>query len=184
MTYDVNRARDIHRRTTLDNWSDDPALMHYTFLRFSEFFPQAVIRREGPVAALDYTLRDDIARFQVNSTLGAMALEDYVAEAPVNGVVIAEGGRIVLERYPRMCSFDRHLLMSVSKIFVSTVAGILEDRGLVDVRSGIERYLPALKDSPWDGVSVLDVLDMASGIDCPEEGIDDAYSNPDQPYYH
>jgi CubicO group peptidase (beta-lactamase class C family) len=184
MTYDVNQARDIHRRTTLDNWSDDPALMHYAFLRFSEFFPQAMIHRDGPVMALDYTLRDDIARFQVDSALGAMALENYVEAAPVNGVVIAQGGRIVFERYPRMRPFDRHLLMSVSKIFVSTVVAILEDRGQIDVRLGIGRYLPALKGSAWDGVSVLDVLDMASGINCPEEGVDDAYSNPDQPYYH
>ena len=184
MTYDVHQARDIHRRTTLGNWSDDPALMHYTFLHLPEFFPHATIHRHGPVAALDEAPRDDIASFQVQSRLGRMALEDYTAAAPVNGVVIAQGGKIVFERYPRMRPFDKHLLMSVSKIFVSTVVGILEDRGLVDVAAGVEHYLPALKGLAWDGVSVLDVLDMASGIDCPEEGVDDAYSNPDQPYYH
>lgn len=183
-SYDLDSARTFHEETTLQNWSDDPRLMHYSFLHMSEFFPHAIIHRNEPASELDEALRDDIAGFQVDSTLGRTTLERYVEAAPVNGVVIVEGGRIVFERYPRMRPFDKHLLMSVTKIFVSTIIGIMEDRGQIDVEQGVQHYLPALEGSAWDGTSVLDVLDMASGIDCPEEGVPDAYSNPAQPYYH
>lgn len=183
-SYSADQARRLHRRFTLANWSDEPDLMHYTFLHLPEFFPHAVIHRKGPIAALATDPRDDVARFEVACSLGSMTLERYVEAAPVNGLAIAQGGRIVFERYPRMRPHDKHLLMSVSKIFAALVVAILEDRGLVDVGRPVEHYLPALEGSGWDGVSVLDVLDMASGIACPEEGIDDAYSNPDRPYYH
>ncbi|MEM7120502.1 MAG: serine hydrolase [Pseudomonadota bacterium] len=184
MRYSADDAAAFHRRVSLQNWSDDPDLMYYTFLHLQEFFPHAMIHRSGPVSTLDYALRDEVARFPVKSRLGTMPMDEYVDTAPVNGVVIAQGGEIVFERYPRMRPFDKHLLMSVTKIMVSALVAILEDRGMVDVKLGIEHYLPALSDSAWAGTSVLDVLDMASGIDCPEEGIPDAYSNPEQPYYH
>ncbi len=183
-SYSADRARELHRRFTLANWSDEPDLMHYSFLHLSEFFPHAVIHRQGPVSLLASDPRDDVARFEVASSLGPMTLERYVEAAPVNGLAIAQGGKIVFERYPRMRPHDKHLLMSVSKIFAALIVAILEDRGLVDVRRPVEHYLPALAGSGWAGVSVLDVLDMASGIACPEEGIEDAYSNPDQTYYH
>ena len=184
LQYDYDAARDCHQQTTLQNWSETPELMHYAFLHMPEFFHHAVIHRSGAIANLGETSCEDIARFEVESTLGTMTLEAYVEAAPVNGVVIAREGSIVFERYPRMRPFDKHLLMSVTKIFVSTIIGILEDHGQIDVEQGVQHYLPALESSAWDGTSILDVLDMASGIDCPEEGIADAYSNPDQSYFH
>ncbi len=184
VNYSADDAAAFHRRMTLQNWSDDPDMMSYSFLHMPEFFPHAIVHRSGPVSTLNDASRTDIARFEVKSALGDMPLEDYVNTAPVNGVVIAQGGDIIFERYPGMRSFDKHLLMSVTKIMVSALVAILEDRGLVDVRQGIDHYLPVLKGSAWEGTSVLDVLDMASGIDCPEEGGEDAYSNPEQPYYH
>ena len=51
--YDAETSAEIHRRVTLENWSDEPDLMHYTFLRLSEFFPHAIVHRGGPVAPLD-----------------------------------------------------------------------------------------------------------------------------------
>jgi CubicO group peptidase (beta-lactamase class C family) len=178
------QAQAFHRDTNLGNWSDDPRLMYYAFLHMTELFPYALIHRSGPVEAFAEAPDEAVARCKVESSLGAMALEDYVAAAPVNGVVVVDGGRIVFERYPRMRPFDKHLLMSVSKIFVSTIIGVLEDRGLVEAAAPVEHYLPDLKGSAWEGTTVLDILNMASGIACPEEGITDAYTNPRQPYYH
>jgi CubicO group peptidase (beta-lactamase class C family) len=72
--------------------------------------------------------------------------------------------------------------MSVSKGYASTLVAILEDRGLIDRDAAIETYLPELQDSGWEGVPVLDVLDMASGIDC-HERIKGAYTDPAECYY-
>jgi CubicO group peptidase (beta-lactamase class C family) len=77
---------------------------------------------------------------------------------------------------------DKHLYMSVSKGLAATLIAILEDRELIDVSKGVETYLPSLAGSGWEGVSVKNVLDMASGIGC-LEGEEGAYSDPDTCYY-
>ena len=181
--YGAERSFKNHRDFTHQNWSDGGEIMHYAFLHMPEFFRHAVVHRAGSVADLPSNPRDDIASLAVETNLGRMTLDQYVQTAPVNGVVVAQGGEIVYERYPRMRPHDKHLLMSVSKVFVSTVVGILEDRGLIDTSEPIERYLPEVRGSGWEGVAVQDALDMCSGIDCLEIGIDGAYSDPATCYY-
>ena len=118
----------------------------------------------------------------VRTPLGTLTLDEYVQRGPVNGVVILERGAIVYERYPRMRRVDKHLLMSVSKVFAGTLIGILEDRGQVDSQASVETYVPELRGSGWEGVSVRDVLDMTSGIDC-DELSPEAYHETDSTYY-
>jgi CubicO group peptidase (beta-lactamase class C family) len=72
--------------------------------------------------------------------------------------------------------------MSVSKVFAGTLIAILEDRGQLDSRATVETYLPELRGSGWDGVSVRDVLDMTSGIDC-DELAPEAYHDTESAYY-
>ena len=63
---------------------------------------------------------------------------------------------------------DKHVWFSVSKILVSTSVAILEDRGQIDVNQPIDFYLHGLTETAWEGIPIIDILDMASGIDCPE----------------
>lgn len=55
---------------------------------------------------------------------------------------------------------DDHIFFSVSKPFVSTLAAILGDRGQLDVSRAIDHSMPELKGSVWEGVPVVDVLDI------------------------
>jgi CubicO group peptidase (beta-lactamase class C family) len=121
-----------------------------------------------------------VAAFPV---LPGTSLDAYVASGPVSGMVVVQAGRIVFERYPRMEPGDCHLLMSVTKAFTSVVAGTLERRGLLDLGQPVDAVLPELSGSGWAGVTGQDVLDMASGIDCPEVGSAGAYTDPDHPFY-
>ena len=157
--------------------------MHYTFLHMTEFFRHAVIHRSGEISRLPTAPREDISNLAVKTRLGDMSIDEYVQRGPVDGVVAVYRGEIVFERYPRMRPFDKHLLMSVSKIFVSTIIGILEDRGELDSNAAIDVFLPELSGSGWEGVSVRDILDMASGIDCLESDEPGAYSDPATGYY-
>lgn len=183
-TGSIDETRRYHRETTLTNWANGGEIMHYVFLHMPEFFHHAYIHRTGPISTLEDVLDDRVGNFPVETRLGAMTLDEYVRhpESTVDGVVVLRGGTIAYEAYPRMRPFDKHLLMSVSKPFASTLIAMLEDRGLIGAASPVETYLPELAGSGWEGVSVLDVLDMASGIDC-REWDDDAYTNPEHPYY-
>jgi CubicO group peptidase (beta-lactamase class C family) len=94
------------------------------------------------------------------------------------GVVIVHQGRIVYEQYPGQQPYEKPIYWSVTKAFVSTVLAILEDRGLVDVSKPIDHYLPELSKSSYSGITVRNILDMAPGVDCPEE-----YEDEDSCYY-
>jgi CubicO group peptidase (beta-lactamase class C family) len=65
----------------------------------------------------------------------------------------------------------------VSKAFTATAFAILEDAGRVDLRRPVEAYLPELKGSAWEGIPLVEVADMRSGVEG-EETSGDAYRNP------
>jgi CubicO group peptidase (beta-lactamase class C family) len=180
--YTFDDVRTYHDTFTLRNWIEPGEMMRYAFLRTPEFMPHALIHRDGPIATLAEAPRDDLPQTPVHTPLGTLSLDDYVRRGPVNGVVILHRGAIVYERYPRMRRIDKHLLMSVSKVFISTLIAILEDRGLLDGRTPVDSYVPELGGSGWEGVSLRDVLDMASGIDC-DELAPEAYQRTDSTYY-
>jgi CubicO group peptidase (beta-lactamase class C family) len=83
-------------------------------------------------------------------------------------MVVVHRGRIVFEDYPGMRPFDYHVWMSTAKTTTSLVVRLLAEAGKIDVARPIEGYMPALRGTEWAGTSVLDVLDMASGMDIVE----------------
>ncbi len=181
--YSLQEADAFRRQWTIDNWDEGGPLMRYVFLNMSEFWNHSVIHRAGPVRSLPVATRSEIAKFVTTTERGDMPLDQYVRNSTVNGALVLHRGKIVYESYPRMRPQDKHLYMSVSKPFAATLVAILEDRELIDVTRPIDSYLPKLAGSGWQGVSVIDILDMASGIDC-LEGEDGAYADPRTCYYH
>lgn len=182
--FSPGEAERLGREVNLENWDDGGEISRYAFLSIPKIFPTAVIGcGDGAVLALETSLEDDVARYEVAlADGGVMAFDDYVGSGALDGIVIVRGGKVVYESYPRMGSSDQHILFSVSKVLVSTVVAILEDQGLVDVSKPVDVYVPALRGTAWEGIPVLDVLDMASGIDALEE-IEDSYTNPERAHY-
>ena len=180
--YSLEEATEYRQQWDLDIWDEGGPLMRYVFLNMSEFWNHSVIDRGGAVRSLAEDIRADVAGFVTTTDEGEISLDDYINDSTVNGALVLHQGRIVYESYPRMFAEDKHNYMSVSKGFASTLVAILEDREVIDVSKPIDSYLPKLGGSGWDGVPVIDVLDMASGIGCleMEEG---AYDNPERCYY-
>ena len=180
--YSVEDATEFRHQWTIDNWDDGGPLMRYVFLNMPEFWNHSVIDRGGPTRTLPDASRADVGDFVTSTEQGEMTLTRYVQESTVNGALVLHRGQVVFEAYPRMFPEDKHLHMSVSKGFTATLIAILEDREQIDVSKPVDSYLPKLTGSGWEGVPVIDVLDMASGIGC-LEGEEGAYSNPDRCYY-
>jgi CubicO group peptidase (beta-lactamase class C family) len=168
---------------TLTNWDLGGAPSAWAYLHAGELFPAAEISPRRRPAELDRASADSVASVAEFAVQPGVSLDEYVARGPVSGIVVVLGGRIVFERYPRMRPGDRHLLMSVTKAFTSAVTSILERRGLLDLGRPVDTVLPELAGSGWAGVTGQDVLDMASGIDCPEVGSPGAYTDPSRPFF-
>ncbi len=152
------------------------------YLHTSEFFPTAAIHRRGPVKALPYALDPAIADYTWPEGDRKVRFAQHLRDSGIDGVVIVHRGRIVYEDYLRMRPQDKHLLFSVTKAFLGTLVGILEDRGRISVEQTIDFYLPELKGTAWENIRVVDILDMASGMEGSEwQGA--PYSDPAHRHY-
>ncbi|MCZ6778044.1 MAG: serine hydrolase [Acidobacteria bacterium] len=138
------------------------------FKNVHQLYPTVNVYRDGPVRELRYRLMAEIADYRVETPDGEMRYVDFLhsEHSTTMGMVIVHRGEIVFETYPRMKEYEKPIYWSVTKAIVATVVAILEDRGEVDVSQPIELYIPELKGSQLAGITVRNLLDMASGIDC------------------
>ena len=137
--------------------------LRWLHLNGPQFFTHAWVHRDGPISALDTKIEEEIGRVKADTILGEMSLDDWIRDGTVDGYLVIHRGKIVFEQYPRMRSFDKHHWWSTRKGLVATMIAMLEDQGKVDTSKGVENYVPALKGTAWEGIPVIDVLDMASG---------------------
>jgi CubicO group peptidase (beta-lactamase class C family) len=93
-------------------------------------------------------------------------LYDYLAVNRVAGLLVLKDGQVALELYqygntPR----TRWMSMSIAKSITSTlIAAAVQQGAIGSIDDLVTTYLPALKGSAYDGVSIRDILLMASGV--------------------
>lgn len=179
--YVPTEGQRIRRAINLQNWDDGGDLTHYVYLHTSEIFPTADIHRAGPISALVEAPTPAVGAYVVKTENGRkVTLAEFVAaNNGIDGIIVLHHGRVVYEAYPRMRPEDKHLLMSVTKAFVGTAVGILEDRGKIDIHRPINDYIRELKGTAWEGITVRDILEMASGM----EGANESYTDPADKHY-
>jgi len=149
-------------------WVPTGKNMAWNNKHLQQLFPSVPVYRDGQVRELKYALNQELADFLVETPDGKMRFVDFLDSdhSTSMGVVVLRKGKIVFEHYARMQEYEKPIWWSVTKIFSSSLIALLEDRGLIDVTKPVEFYLPELKHSDFAGVTVRNVLDMASGIDC------------------
>ncbi len=161
--------------TALHNWQTSPHL-HWSFQHIADLLPVATISRgQGPVVPLAAGAGvGDLRGVTLVNTLGTPTTVGQVINSTnTDGWIVSHRGRIVAEDYlDGMTPATRHLLMSVSKSLVGTVAGALCDSGVLHADAPITSYLPDLHGSGYDGATVRHLLDMRSGIRFSENYLD------------
>ncbi|MEU6722948.1 serine hydrolase [Nonomuraea wenchangensis] len=96
-------------------------------------------------------------------------LDDFLKATKTNGFVVLDGQDIVLERYVGADRDMRFQSWSMAKSFTSAAIGIaLREGHIRSIDDPVTRYLPELKRSGFDGVSIRNLLRMSSGIEWEE----------------
>ncbi|MBB3090854.1 serine hydrolase domain-containing protein [Nocardioides albus] len=160
---------------SLENWQTTP-MLEWSFQHVEELFPTALIGRgDGPVGDLGPPAAD-MSMVEVPLADGRTLTVGQIMEATdTDGWAVARHGRLLTEHYPRgMTTSTRHLLMSVSKSLVGSVAGILAGQDVLDPAKPITHYVPALDASGYRDATVRHLLDMRSGIHFSEDYLDPA----------
>ncbi|HMB64016.1 MAG TPA: serine hydrolase domain-containing protein [Eudoraea sp.] len=153
-------------------WTAGDDLTRYTFLNMSKYWPHEIIYKKGPVKQLNYNPDPRIDNFIVTDGTEKLTFHDFVNNSLADGLIILHHGEIVFEQYPRMRPYELHNWMSVTKSLVATIVSILEDRNKINSSYPVETYLPVLKETSWEGIKIIDVLNMSSGINCDEAETD------------
>jgi CubicO group peptidase (beta-lactamase class C family) len=100
-----------------------------------------------------------------------LGLQDYLRHQSVTGLLVVKGGLIVYEHYGR--GNTRSTLWtsrSVAKSVVSILVGIaIKDGFISSVDDPVTMYLPELKQTAWEGVTLRNLLQHTSGVSWNED---------------
>lgn len=113
-----------------------------------------------PLPASDKQLKN----FKFSSNGKDYDLYDYVSLNRVSGLLVLKDGKIAFENYQLGNNEKtRWMSMSVVKSITATLIGAaIKDGHIKNIDDPIINYLPQLKGSAYDGVSVPNLLQMAS----------------------
>src|SRR5215472_15095481 len=159
---------------TLANWQDPP-FNRWAFQHVRELIPTARISR-GPGRPLRLPRAErDLNSLVFRSGARELTVGEMLAETYTDGFLVLHRGKIVTEQYFNGMAPDTpHLLMSVSKSVVSSVAGVLAGLGQLDVSAQVEKIVPELAGTSFQGATVQHLLDMRAGTH-----FDETYENPE-----
>lgn len=178
----VGEIQQQMRRLPTDDiwWTVNGKDMAWNFRNLHMIFPTVNVYRDGPVRPLDSKPNPAIGNSIVSTPAGDMTFDEFIVsdQSTTMGIVVVHRGKIVFERYPRMQPHEKPVYWSTAKIFPATLIRMLEERGEVDVSKPIDHYIGELANSSFAGISVRNILDMATGLDCGDE-----YDNKESCYY-
>lgn len=160
-----HRAEPIGTVREIYDGTLTPELAVNTFRNIDRLFPTRRVpaspnplpleRASGPLPPVTFTYQNkpyDLERYLVSNRIAAL--------------LVLKDGRVVLERY-RFGNTERTrwMSMSIAKSITSTLVGAAIKQGYIrSLSDSVTRYVPALAGSAYDGVTVRDVLMMASGV--------------------
>ena len=158
----------------------------YAWQNMSAFQYTMQILRDGPISNFPEKINPKIG--QVTFTRPGQnqeTVDQHFDASKMDALLVLHHGTVVYERYKTMRPFDKHQWFSCSKVVPGTMVELLALEGKIDLKKPVSDYVPELKGSDWDKVTVEETLDMATGLNSTEheEPNDDARSNPARGWY-
>jgi CubicO group peptidase (beta-lactamase class C family) len=149
-----------------------PAQQRAGYRNIEKIFPTRTVKHGGTAFPLpNGSEKFDVAyRYQGSEWRTA----NFMQANSVAGLLVIKHGKIVLERYGLgETAKDRWTSFSVGKSVTSTLIGAaIKDGYIKSLDSQVIDYLPALKGTAYDGVTVRHLLTMTSGAKWNEDYVD------------
>lgn len=142
-----------------------PDIQVNTFRNIDRLFPTRVVKRGPDVHSLPVD-GAPLENFSFVSRGKEYDLYDFVSLNRVSGLLVIRNGNIVFEKYFLGNSEKTHWMsMSVVKSMTATLVGVaIKDGYIRSIDDQITDYLPRFRGSAYDGVTVRNLLQMASGV--------------------
>ena len=143
-----------------------PDLQANTFRNIDRLFATAKVAHDPSNIKVLPHAKEKLGNVKFKSHGKDYDLYDYLSINRISGLIIIKDGEIVLEDYELGNNENtRWMSMSVVKSITATLIGMaIQDGYIKSIDDPIVNYLPELKGSSYDGVTVKHILQMASGV--------------------
>ena len=151
-----------------------PDLEVRTFSRSEELFPARLVEKGSAARKLPLA-KTPLQSVKFEAGGKQYDLFDYLALNRVAGLLILKNGEVVLEDYELgIKPTTRWPSYSMAKSASSMLIGAaLQDGSIGSLDEWVTKYVPSLKGGAYEGVSVRNVIQMASGVKW-----DETYTDP------
>jgi CubicO group peptidase (beta-lactamase class C family) len=151
-------------------WS--PQEKPFGFLNMEKIASGRVVRRGSKVATLPYAANELQVQYSYQGS--TWTTDRFMENNNVAGLLVLHKGKILLERYALGLNENgRWTSFSVAKSVTSTLVGAaLQDGKIKSIEDRVTDYLPQLAGTAYQGVSVHNLLNMASGVKWNEDYAD------------
>ena len=144
-------------------WNTEEKL--YGFKNMKEIFPTSLIEKSDSPYPLTYNLIN-IENLTYNYKDKKYSIEDFIQAFKVAGLIVIRDGKILHESYNFGNNEEsRWVSFSVTKSVTSMLLGAAIKDGFINsVKEPLVSYLPQLKGSHYEDVSIEQILHMSSGV--------------------
>ncbi len=143
-----------------------PDIQANTFRNIDRLFATAKVAHDpNNIKEIPYA-KEQLGNVKFKSDGKDYDLYDYLSINRIGGLIIIKDGEVVLEDYELGNTKDtRWMSMSVVKSMTAALIGMaIKDGYIKSIDDPIVNYLPELKGTSYDGVTVKHILQMASGV--------------------
>jgi len=160
-------------QVTMANYRDYPMNM-WAFRNAGAVLNMVMVPREGDIRPLPGPLRPELGERIFTDSAGVELSFDALFEANyADAVLVMQGSRLLHEAYFHdFNERSHHIWFSMTKSLVSAVFGLLVADGKVELDASPAQYIPELKGSGFERVTIQQVLDHATAIDFKENYTD------------
>ena len=159
------------KRYSFRNWQSGNDESVYYNLNIPSYFKSRVVMPPAKTSLLEREINADLLNLTFKNHEGATtpALKEYlVGPRQVQAMMMAHKGKVIFETYPGMNPTDMHVWMSASKTTVGSLISFLWEDGKLDFEALIPTYVPDLKGTAWDNITIKNAMNMSAGLDMEE----------------
>ena len=160
-------------QVTLKNYRDYPS-SRWSFRNAGAPLHVVMIPRAGEIHSFDTDLQPSLGSSLHTDNKGERLSFDKIFEQNyADAVVVVKGNTLLHENYfGKFSAHDQHIWFSMTKSLVSSALGLLVAEGKVDLSASPVKYIPELKGSGFERVTIQNVLDHASALSFKENYTD------------
>ncbi|MDF3412905.1 serine hydrolase [Sulfitobacter sp. M57] len=158
------KREELTRLLAVNSLFSQDKIVHNFSNMSAAFLHTPVDRGTGPTSELPYG--DEYAP--------PASVETWIKERNVTALVVLKDGEITYENYFHGTQpEDLRISWSVAKSYLSALVGILLEEGAIaSLDDPVAKYAPRLTGTAYDGASLRNVLNMASGVTFDEDYLD------------